>query len=506
MPALRVFEHDIFFTLDNAYRVSQGQIPHRDFASAWGPLFFLIQAAGLTISGMRPAGLGYATALFGAAVALWTYLAARTRMAAALACALGIYAVLLITAPFPLGFNPLAFSYAMAYNRYGYALLGIILVECGLQAFEAPAGKRPVAGRSFSIGAAWALLAFLKVTYAMVAVPFLLLWLWWRANRGRRFAALCGGFGVVAAMLLCYLRFDLADMSRDLVAAASGRGLTWKPWSILSPAFAIESIPLLLLAVAVSMGKSKASSDAPGQARLWLYVLVTAGVSGFLLSTNHQSSALPLDGFAAVVLVDAAFAQRSAGAEAARPRRLLAVFLGALCFLPLTMMNAVSLVAASWDRYRGPEGAVVRLNAERGAGMIFGPVESSMTSESGGPPYLEALNDGLELIRARTAAGAGVLTIDMFNPFNYLLGRPSPRGGMAAAAYNYAFSDAEHPSAERFFGNAQYVLVRKYSRAAADFPIEDYHIQGLLRTYGPALEERFRPVAETGHWVLWRRK
>ncbi|MFY9726419.1 MAG: hypothetical protein WB579_08555 [Bryobacteraceae bacterium] len=506
MPALRVFEHDIFFTLDNAYRVSQGQIPHRDFASAWGPLFFLIQAAGLTISGMRPAGLGYATALFGAAVALWTYLAARTRMAAALACALGIYAVLLITAPFPLGFNPLAFSYAMAYNRYGYALLGIILVECGLQAFEAPAGKRPVAGRAFSIGAAWALLAFLKVTYAMVAVPFLLLWLWWRANRGRRFAALCGGFGVVAAMLLCYLRFDLADMSRDLVAAASGRGLTWKPWSILSPAFAIESTPLLLLAVAVSMGKSKASSDALGQARLWLYVLVTAGVSGFLLSTNHQSSALPLDGFAAVVLVDAAFAQRSAGAEAARPRRLLAVFLGALCFLPLTTMNAVSLVAASWDRYRGPEGAVVRLNAERGAGMIFGPVESSMTSESGGPPYLEALNDGLELIRARTAAGAGVLTIDMFNPFNYLLGRPSPRGGMAAAAYNYAFSDAEHPSAERFFGNAQYVLVRKYSRAAADFPIEDYHIQGLLRTYGPALEERFRPVAETGHWVLWRRK
>ena len=120
----------------------QGQIPHRDFASAWGPLFFLIQAAGLTISGMRPAGLGYATALFGAAVALWTYLAARTRMAAALACALGIYAVLLITAPFPLGFNPLAFSYAMAYNRYGYALLGIILVECGLQAFR----RRPESG------------------------------------------------------------------------------------------------------------------------------------------------------------------------------------------------------------------------------------------------------------------------------------------------------------------------------------------------------------------------
>lgn len=40
MPVLRMYQHDIFFSLDNAYRVSQGQIPHRDFASAFGPLFF----------------------------------------------------------------------------------------------------------------------------------------------------------------------------------------------------------------------------------------------------------------------------------------------------------------------------------------------------------------------------------------------------------------------------------------------------------------------------------
>jgi len=508
MPVLGVFEHDTFFSLANAYRVSQGQIPHRDFASAWGPLFFLVQAAGLTISGMRPAGLAYANALFGAAVALWTYLAVRTRLAAAPACALGVYAVLLITAPFPLGFNPLVFSSAMAYNRYGYALLGIILVECGLAALQPVAGERRGAVRAASIGAAWALLAFLKVTYAIVAIPFLLIWLWCSADRGKRFAALCGGFGVVAAVLLSYLRFDFADMFRDLAEAASGRGLTWQPRSILSPAFLIESIPLLLLAAVVTVGTREASSaGAPWQrTRLWLFVLLTAGVGGFLLSTNHQASSLPLDGFAAVVLVDAAIARRDPRVDANGPPRILTVLLGALCFLPLATMNAASLAVASWERYHGVEPAAARLQSERGASMIFGPVVSSMTSESGGPAYVEALNDGLELIRTRTEAGAGVSTIDMFNPFNYLLDRPSPRGGMAAAAYNYAFSDAAHPSADRFFGDAQYVLVRKYSRSAQDFPIENYHIQGLLRTYQPMLEQRFRPVEETGHWTLWRRK
>jgi len=507
MPVLGVFEHDVFFSLANAYRVSQGQIPHRDFASAWGPLFFLIQAGGLTISGMRPAGLAYANALFGAAVALWTYLAVRTRLAAALACALGVYAVLLITAPFPLGFNPLVFSYAMAYNRYGYALLGIILVECMLQMLQPAAGERQGSVRAFSSGAAWALLAFLKITYAVVAIPFLLIWLWCGADRRRRFAALCGGFGLVAAIMLSYLRFDFADMFRDLAEAASGRGLTWQPRSILSPAFLIESIPLLLLAAVITTGKREApSAGAPGQrTRLWFFVLLTAGVGGFLLSTNHQSNSLPLDGFAAVVLVDQAIARRNTRGPD-RPRRLLAVFLGALCFLPLTAMNAVSLAAASWERYRGAKPAAVRLKSERGASLNFGPVESSMTSESGGPPYAEALNDGLDLIRTRTEPGAGVATIDMFNPFNYLLARPSPRGGMAAAAYNYAFSDAAHPSGERFFGDARYVLVRKYSKSAQDFPIEDYHVEGLLRTYQPTLDQHFRFIEETGHWILWRRK
>ncbi|HEY1219421.1 MAG TPA: hypothetical protein VGF03_10820 [Bryobacteraceae bacterium] len=503
MPVLRQFEHDVFFSLDNAYRISQGQIPHRDFASAFGPLFFLIEAAGLTISGMRPAGIGYANALFGALIAIWTYLAVRTRLAPVPAGALGVYAVLLITAPFSLGYNPLAFSYAMGYNRYGYALLGIILVECGVQALRTDAHERQGSGRAFSIGVAWALLAFLKISYAMVAVPFLIVWLWCGADRGRRSVALCGGFGVVAAILLCYLRFDFTDMFRDLAEAASARRLTWQPRSILSPAVVIESIPLLLLAAVLTAG----TGEAPWRrVRLWLFVLLTVGVGGFLLSTNHQSMSLPLGGFAAVVLVDAAIARRDSGGGADRPRRLLALFLAALCFLPLAMMNAVSLAAASWERYRGPEAAAVRLNSERGASMIFGPVESSMTSETGGPAYVEVLNDGLELIRTRAEPGVGVMTIDVLNPFNYLLSRPSPRGGMATAVYHLTFSDAAHPSAERFFGDARYVLVRKYSQAVQDFPIEDYLIQGLLRTYQPALEQRFRLVEETGHWSLWRRK
>ncbi|MGB7759913.1 MAG: hypothetical protein WBL61_08795 [Bryobacteraceae bacterium] len=507
MPVLRVFEHDVFIMLDNAYRVSHGQVPNRDFSSAFGPLFFLIQAAGLAISRMRPEGIGYANALFGAAVSLWIYGAARHRLAPAWACALAVYAVLLITAPFSLGFNPLSFSYAMLYNRYGYALLAIIVLECGLHALRTPAEAPQGPGRALSIGAAWALAAFVKISYGIAAVPFLLVWACCGDNRGRRLAALCGGFAVVSAIMLCYLRFDLSDLFRDLAYAAGGRSARARQAPMLSPVAAIESVPLLLLAALSAGGTGGAAScNARWQrARVWLFVLITVGVSGFLLSTNHQAMSLPLGGFAAVLLVDS-IARHDAGGSPYAPHRLLALFLGALCFLPLATMNGVSLGAAAWERYRGPEPAAVRLESERGASMIFGRVEGAMTSETGGPAYVEALNDGLDLIRARTEPGAGVLTIDQFNPFNYLLDRPSPRGGMAAASYKNFFSDAAHPSAGRYFGDARYVLVRKYSQSVQDFPTEDYLIQGLLRIYRPALEQRFRPVAETGHWSLWRRQ
>jgi hypothetical protein len=147
-----------------------------------------------------------------------------------------------------------------------------------------------------------------------------------------------------------------------------------------------------------------------------------------------------------------------------------------------------------------------RVACARGARMYFGPVASSMTSETGGPAYVDVLNDGLNLIRRRASPDAGVLAMDMFNPFNYLLDRRPPRGGMVTAAYNYVFSDAVHPSNQRFFGDAGYAMVRKYSPSVEDYAIESYYLRGLDRVYGPALRERFRLVEETAHWQLWERR
>ncbi|MCX6627562.1 MAG: hypothetical protein NTW28_08035, partial [Candidatus Solibacter sp.] len=117
--------------------------------------------------------------------------------------------------------------------------------------------------------------------------------------------------------------------------------------------------------------------------------------------------------------------------------------------------------------------------------------------------YVHAINDGLALLRRNTGARDGVLAMDMMNPFNYLLDRPSPTGGLAAGAYNYVVSDAAHPSDERWAGNARYVLVRKYSRGMKDYSVENFHIDGIRRIYQPLLDRRFQVLGETDHWLLY---
>jgi hypothetical protein len=225
------FTHDIFFLLDNAYRVVQGQVPDRDFSSAWGPVIYLIDAAGLMLSGMQPAGLGYANALFGALLAIWAFFIVRSKGSSAIACAVGIFTVLLITAPFPIGNSPFDFGYAMLYNRYGYALFGIVMMECAGNALSARANQ--AAQGAISTGIALGLLAFLKISYAIVAIPFVAVLAVCAGASAvdlrRRFLRLSGGFITVAVIVMCYLRFDVTDMLRDLATAATARRLSLEP-------------------------------------------------------------------------------------------------------------------------------------------------------------------------------------------------------------------------------------------------------------------------------------
>lgn len=148
VPRLVIYGHDVFVALDGAWRVLNGQRPQVDFFAQMGPVYYLLHAAGIALAGGDARGLGYGTAIVGIVLSAWSFLLLRGRMASIpciLAC---VTLVLLAVAPFPLGMEPWYTSFSMKHNRYGFALTGLVFLECFLP-LPAEATRRKQFGGAF---------------------------------------------------------------------------------------------------------------------------------------------------------------------------------------------------------------------------------------------------------------------------------------------------------------------------------------------------------------------
>src|SRR6185295_2850858 len=126
---MRSYVHDMVFFADNGWRVLWGQRPHVDYSSGLGPVTYLLSALGIKLAGGNVNGLGYANALAGVAIGIWAYLLLIRRVSGVLAVAGAGMLCLLAMAPVQLGESFRLSTIAMSYNRQGYALLGLLIIE-----------------------------------------------------------------------------------------------------------------------------------------------------------------------------------------------------------------------------------------------------------------------------------------------------------------------------------------------------------------------------------------
>jgi hypothetical protein len=112
---------------------------------------------------------------------------------------------------------------------------------------------------------------------------------------------------------------------------------------------------------------------------------------------------------------------------------------------------------------------------------------------------VDRINDGLALLRQNTTAKDRIACVCFANPFSYALMRVSPRGGSPFFDYGFNVSENFAPSAERIVGDAEVVI---YPKVDEDPPT----IATLLRICEPILSKNYQKVAESGQWVLLRRR
>src|ERR1035437_3488367 len=188
---MRSYVEDILFFADNAWRVLWGQRPHVDYSSGLGPVTYLLSGLGSKLAGGSLKGLGYGNAIAGIAIGVWAYVLLVRRVSGLVAVAGGAMLCLLALAPVQLGENFRLSTIAMSYNRQGYALLGLLIVESFPLRHEEP--ERGLGG-ALSTGALCAILLFLKANYFLVGLVLAAISLVWSGRlERRRWFGLAGG-------------------------------------------------------------------------------------------------------------------------------------------------------------------------------------------------------------------------------------------------------------------------------------------------------------------------
>jgi hypothetical protein len=501
-----VFGHDDFFMLENGWRVLSDLRPQLDFWSPWGPVAFLVAGLGLKLSHASANGIAYGNAIFALVMGLWTYGVGRNRLEPVPRALLALYTSALACAPYPIGMAPMALSHAMIYNRYGYALLVPLLVECFPSQEQHRTNKEEWLGAA-STGAALGVALFLKVSYFLVGAGLVVASFVFFVATIRRLIGIALGLGAVSLLCVAYLRFQLGAMFRALHMAAGARAqsLSWKTIVYNVVMHAVVLLCIVGIAILVSLLQSPRARLFRGLALPLIAIIIYLGDVA-LFSTNAQSGGLPLLGAFAIVLASRIAEFRndstSSGKQFAAPFLAAILLISGILFLPQFTADVAAIPIAVLREVHPYSGCAARFTESRVRSLWLceGSDEDKQQRWSNGGNYTTYVNDGVALLHRCCDASDRVLAMDMQNPFPYVLGWQPPRGGLASTAYNYTLSDKFRPSMDEYFGDATVIMIPKHP---AMIPL---YGERFYETYVPEVKRRYQLEAESDWFWLYKQK
>ena len=505
--------HDIFGYFDAMHRLDMGQQPHVDFHTPIGWLAYGLPYLGYAVLGQFGGAIEFGSI---AMLAILLPLAAlvlrgRAPTSAGLLLLAALFAV--VAVPWPLGESGLVSTQVPHYNRWGWALLTTLLLF-GLPVEETgESGRRRfLAGaESAAIAALLSMLFFLKVTYFVVGIVFVLLFGVVLA-RFRRTA----GFGLALSLLLIlviqWTAGSVDDYLRDLlrttvVATQSGRHHT--------PSFAD-----VLLTTFSSLGLAGAACGIAGLVKrlslqdclLAIYILASCVA---LATQNSMAPNFPF----ALLSVFVAMAARCPRGSNQRRLVMVCMWVFLLPAFARQLLATAAFLMAAHGYCPGCASGLPRME-----GTWFGGLGGPNAFESGVPQmadpsdalvwsrrytinshmdlsnaeYMQTLKTGLALLHAAGHEDDTVAVADYVNPFSVLLDAASPKGVMLHLHLGRFIDRHLAKSKEFMFGDANSLMIPK-------FPVKVDTTALVVEAQAAHLVNAWEEVATNEHWRLLRR-
>jgi len=510
--------NDIYLPIDAAWKTVCGLVPHLDFYSPIGALYFLEHGLALKLSGSGGGSIRYAPFL-GVAVL------------AAPACAVvfrrggGLWSCLVLSwiwippvSPQVQGETLSNLAWLSDYNTQSWSVLALAAVWAVLPPRN-PSPKADAA-EAAAIGLLLAALAYLKATSFLAGCGLAVLCAW----RGSPRAA-CIAAAAASAPILCVQafagEFHAAYLS-DLVQAAKSARTYGLPllqgWKLAADA---AEQPFLLAAVLACAGALAAG----GRGRQG--GAIAAAAFGFLLASN-QTFIGPVAGMAALACCGWSALSGAAGKTERKERGGTGMAAdgdgaaqtearGRRAMASLRSAAAIAAVAAAAIATAGlwadaVSAGVNRIDLEGDAartasaapGAAWGAAKVDFMNPPGDPaswtlpPPGEIVLDGMEGLRTLGAEKGKIAALVFSNPFPAALGSPPARGGAAWWHIGRNVADEDGISGEQAIGDADAVLE----------PLVHENMDTslvLIRKTESTLKRGFTPALTTRWWRIWLR-
>lgn len=477
------YVNDLFIFLDGAHRIDSGQVPNRDFHTALGPLVFYLPAAGYWLSGTLGGAMPTGMALIVLAFALPMVHIVRSRLKPMVAIPFGLFLLLIIAVPMNLGESIASLSFAMFYNRIGWAVLCALLIMY----------LRPMRVRSYqdlldTICAAslTTVLIYTKVTYGLVALAFLTFILC--DSRQRRWGAGAIGLTIVFALVVeVFWQSSMAHLA-DLILTSKVSGSRSIIDLVLGFLRHLADYVMLGILVALVLWRTRSFRDL-------LFFGFCAG-SGLVIQiqnsqpwgviTIHAAAAVAAEILLRIEQGRPRLAGRPSPLAAGAPFVLLALLLPTSlhCFMALSL-HAGLAATKSGEPIGLPQFSEVRL------ALLWSKGDHSFSTA-----YLTSVRNGANLLATLPKRPRNVSVMDFANPFSAGLGLPPAQGDSAWLHWGRNINAVHFLPPEELLKDVDVLMMPKWGINSA--PLSDL--------YAPYIHTTFEPVRDSDLWTVQRRR
>jgi hypothetical protein len=497
---------DLMFNLDGAWRIYTGQTPHVDFHDPVGTLPFAITALGFYLVGTKPFAFIVGECIIAAVITALAVVAVRDRLALVPGVLFVALCAMLALVPVAIGDLPTAYTFAMAYNRFGWSLLGILYLVLFVEPRDGGRSGLP----DVAVGAVVIVaLYYLKITYFGIAYAAIGLALLTCRHVRRSYAAWCVALAV--ATLIAVAPFNHGYIADIIDAISAG---------------SVRTLGALFLRNFAYSGAEQSSVIAANLVLLylWLQGRVSLGtlVAGcfvlasglFLISQNAQDQGIPLYVIPAllisVAICDWARTARSdqSGPAIALIGATLAPLVLFVFYANVTLLGyhlkarqTVGTFVVSGTNLQGlavpldHDNVIADFATGHYSPALFGRMRNlRVRHELSQYEYVQTILELAELLRAHGAAASSVVVIDQVNPLPFAMGARAPRGGNLWWAEEIAWR-----APEEAFGDAAYVAIPR-------FPTQRAVVHDALIQYRQHLATEFAPWLEGRYWTILKRQ